>query len=106
MEHRNIRITLAGRVYPMTVTAVQEESIRRVAHKIEKMFEVMGESYQVNDRQDILAMIALRLGMETELLNKENETNMKLIHQRLNRSIQALEESLETENVSIDSEPM
>jgi len=70
-----IKLTLADRVYPMTITADQEASLRASAKKIDARIEQLEENYAVRDKQDVLAMCALQYAaqLEKQIENKEVE---------------------------------
>lgn len=73
-ESIKIKIKIADRVYPLSIEANQEESIRIAAKKIEAMIKQLEQSYAVRDKQDVLAMCALQYSTKLEniLNNKEN----------------------------------
>ena len=55
-----IKISIADRVYPLTVEPAQEEGLRSASKKIDAMIKQFEESYAVRDKQDVLAMCALQ----------------------------------------------
>ena len=61
-----IKISIADRVYPLTVDATQEEGLRVAAKKIDTMIKQFEENYAVRDKQDVLAMCALQFASQTE----------------------------------------
>jgi len=68
-----IKLTLADRVYPMTITADQEASLRASAKKIDAMIKQLEENYAVRDKQDVLAMCALQYAAQLEKQSKNKE---------------------------------
>ena len=76
-----IKLTLADRVYPMTITADQEASLRASAKKIDAMIKQLEENYAVRDKQDVLAMCALQYAaqLEKQSENKEVEGSDSII---------------------------
>ena len=68
-----IKLTLADRVYPMTITADQEASLRASAKKIDAMIKQLEENYAVRDKQDVLAMCALQYAAQLEKQSENNE---------------------------------
>ena len=68
-----IKLTLADRVYPMTITADQEASLRASAKKIDSMIKQLQENYAVRDKQDVLAMCALQYAAQLEKQSENNE---------------------------------
>ena len=61
-----IKISIADRVYPLTVEMTQEESLRAAAKKIDAMIKQFEENYAVRDKQDVLAMCALQFASQLE----------------------------------------
>lgn len=61
-----IKISIADRVYPLTVNPAQEEGLRSASKKIEQMIKQFEESYAVRDKQDVLAMCALQFAAQVE----------------------------------------
>ena len=68
-----IKLTLVDRVYPMTITADQEASLRASAKKIEAMIKQLEENYAVRDKQDVLAMCALQYAAQLEKQSENKE---------------------------------
>jgi len=69
---QKIKITIADRVYPLSVTEGQEAFLRNSAKQIEQMMEHYEQNYAVQDKQDVLAMCALQLALQ--LRQKESKT--------------------------------
>lgn len=61
MGDLSIKIKIANRVYPLTVSAKEEEGVRKVADEINKSIAEYEKLYTVKDYQDLLAMVALKL---------------------------------------------
>tara|TARA_B100000927_G_scaffold53888_1_gene40838 strand:+ start:780 stop:1073 length:294 start_codon:yes stop_codon:yes gene_type:complete len=77
-----IKLNVADRVYPLTISPDQEASLRASAKKIEMMTKQLENNYAVRDKQDVLAMCALQYAaqLENQLENKnmESETSKKV----------------------------
>ena len=71
-ELLKIKLTIADRVYPLSVAPEQEEALRASAKKIEAMIKQLEQSYAVRDKQDVLAMCALQYATQMEQ-NRKNE---------------------------------
>ena len=71
-----IKISIADRVYPLTIQMSQEEGLRKAAKSIEAMIKQFEQSYAVRDKQDVLAMCALQMAAQVEqtVLDKNNDT--------------------------------
>ena len=65
-EKLKIKISIADRVYPLTVEPSQEEGLRSASKKIDLMIKQFEESYAVRDKQDVLAMCALQFASQVE----------------------------------------
>lgn len=83
-EKLKIKLSIANRVYPLTIAPSQEEGLRKAAQKIEAMIKQFEQSYSVRDKQDVLAMCALQFASQTEqkVIDKENlseEVEHKLV---------------------------
>ena len=61
MSKVSLKITLAGRTYPLNVPASDEEKVTKAAADINKAVEMLRKNYAVNDHQDLIAMSALQL---------------------------------------------
>lgn len=71
-----IKISIADRVYPLTIQPSQEEGLRKAAKKIEGMIKQFEQSYAVRDKQDVLAMCALQFAAQTEQKNIDKSSDM------------------------------
>ena len=54
-----ITITISGRPYRLTIDRNEEETIRKAAKLIEGQISHYAGNYRYNDKQDLLAMVAL-----------------------------------------------
>jgi cell division protein ZapA len=70
-----IKISIADRVYPLTVDPAQEEGLRSASKKIDAMIKQFEENYAVRDKQDVLAMCALQFAAmaEQQVLDRSQE---------------------------------
>ena len=71
-----IKITIANRVYPLSVAPEQEASLRASAKKIETTIQQLEKNYAVRDKQDVLAMCALQFAAQSEQ-SKGNTSSIK-----------------------------
>ena len=71
-EKLKIKLSIADRVYPLTVDMSQEEGLRSAAKKIDAMIKQFEESYAVRDKQDVLAMCALQFASQVEQKTLDN----------------------------------
>jgi cell division protein ZapA (FtsZ GTPase activity inhibitor) len=61
MEKISLRITIAGRTYPINVLESEKEKVLKAADDINKAIELLSKSYAVKDPLDLLAMSSLQL---------------------------------------------
>ena len=78
-----IKLSIADRVYPLTIQPEQEEGLRKAAKKIEALIKQFEQSYAVRDKQDVLAMCALQCAAQTEQKNLNNESEVLLAEEKL-----------------------
>ena len=71
-EKLKIKLSIADRVYPLTVNMSQEEGLRSACRKIEVMIKQFEENYAVRDKQDVLAMCALQFASQLEQKQIDN----------------------------------
>ncbi|WP_294202406.1 cell division protein ZapA [Chryseobacterium endophyticum] len=93
MEVRRITINIAGRVYPLNVPAAEEETLRKVGKQIENMIKDFEQNFDVRDKQDALAMCALKLGTNAEVVSMNYDKTIQSTNERLARINQSLNET-------------
>lgn len=71
MSELSIRVVIAGRTYPLTVDAEEEEFVRKAARSIDEKINELKDQYAVNDMQDFLAMVALEFSTRLQKPVKE-----------------------------------
>ncbi|GAA4272332.1 cell division protein ZapA [Aquimarina gracilis] len=79
-----IKLSIADRVYPLTINPEQEEGLRKAAKKIEAMIKQFEQSYAVRDKQDVLAMCALQFAAQVEQKTIDKDGDMTNVANRLN----------------------
>ncbi|MDO1500829.1 cell division protein ZapA [Winogradskyella maritima] len=89
-----IKLSIANRVYPLTIDPSQEEGLRKATKKIEAMISQFEQSYSVRDKQDVLAMCALQFAAQVEqksidkaYVNEEVQDKLKALNTLLNNHI-------------------
>ncbi len=58
MEQLSIRLKIGNREYPMTIKKEEEELIRKVGKKINEQINSYKTKMNIDDPQDLLAMVA------------------------------------------------
>ena len=82
-EKLKIKLSIANRVYPLTIDPSQEEGLRKAAKKIEAMIKQFEQSYSVQDKQDVLAMCALQFASQIEQKSIDKETVSEEVEEKL-----------------------
>ncbi|HMN06871.1 MAG TPA: cell division protein ZapA [Flavobacteriales bacterium] len=77
MEEKSIRIELAGRAYPLTIHAEEEENVRTAAKEINDSIDRLKASYPLTDKQDLLAMAALEVSTRALNVAKASSPGME-----------------------------
>ena len=73
MEKLSIKVKIADREYPMKVDARDEENIRKAGKLINERLRSYREKFGIDDKQDLLAMVAF--DSTVEKLKVEGETH-------------------------------
>ncbi|APG59377.1 cell division protein ZapA [Christiangramia salexigens] len=89
-----IKISIADRVYPLTIQPSQEEGLRKAAKKIEAMIKQFEQNYAVRDKQDVLAMCALQFAAQTEQKNIDKSSEMLEAEDKLRSLNELLQQHL------------
>mgnify|MGYP001087446495 FL=1 len=66
------KLTIANRVYPLSVSPDQEASLRLSAKKIEATILQLEKNYAVRDKQDVLAMCSLQYAAQLEKFKNQS----------------------------------
>jgi cell division protein ZapA (FtsZ GTPase activity inhibitor) len=93
-DQLKIKLSIADRVYPLTINPSQEEGLRLAAKKIEEMIKRFEQSYAVRDKQDVLAMCALQFAAQVEQKEIDNESDTQDVEQKLEALNKLLHEHL------------
>lgn len=64
MSEISVKLKIAGREYPLSVKAAEEEMVRKAAELINQQVNEYEKNYSVNNKQDLLAMSALQLATQ------------------------------------------
>jgi len=89
-----IKLSIADRVYPLTINPAQEEGLRLATKKIEQMIKRFEKSYAVRDKQDVLAMCALQFAAQVEQKQIDKISDTAQVEEKLEALNQLLEEHL------------
>ena len=84
IDNLKIKVTIADRVYPLTIkNEREEEGIRLAVKKINEMVKQFEQNYEVRDKQDVLAMCALQFASKIEQKGIEQTEGTKEAEDRL-----------------------
>ncbi len=89
-EELKIKLSIANRVYPLTINPKQEEGLRKATKKIEAMIGQFEQNYSVRDKQDVLAMCALQFGAQVE----QKSIDKEYVNDEVKEKLEALNELL------------
>ena len=70
MGEKSVKISIAGRLYPITVDSKEETYVYDAANRINERVARLETQFAVKDKQDLLAMIALQFA--TQYLEAQN----------------------------------
>jgi cell division protein ZapA len=82
-EKLKIKLSIADRVYPLTIDPKQEEGLRKAAKNIENLVKKFEQNYAVRDKQDVLAMCALQFASKIEQGGIDQSEGTKAAMERL-----------------------
>lgn len=94
-EKLKIKVSIADRVYPLTIDYNQEEGLRAASKKIDLMIKQYEENYAVRDKQDVLAMCALQFASQVEQKKIEKSDDYKESLEKLEKINEVLAHYLE-----------
>lgn len=95
-ESLKIKVTVAGRVYPLKVkNAIEEEGMRKAAKQINSLVTKFEKNYAVSDKQDVLAMCALQFASLNEINALSSDKDLVEAKEKLNTLNALLDAHLE-----------
>ncbi len=71
-----IKITIAGRTYPLQVNIEDEVTMRKIVKDINEDINKFQMMYQDKDKQDCLAMVALSNAVDLQKLSNSTQTDI------------------------------
>jgi len=89
-NQQKIKLSIADRVYPLTINPDQEEGLRKATKKIEEMIKRFEKSYAVRDKQDVLAMCALQFAAQVE----QKQIDTIEVSQQVEKKLETLDQLL------------
>jgi cell division protein ZapA len=94
MDKLKIKLSIANRIYPLTIDPSQEEGLRKAALDINNMIKQLEQSYSVNDKQDVLAMCALQFASKNKQRSIDNNLSNNSVTVKLRELNNLIQESV------------
>lgn len=66
MSKKNVKITIAGRTYPLTISEDEEAVVLKSQELINNNIDKLKKQYNINDSQDLLAMTTLEFAAKIQ----------------------------------------
>jgi cell division protein ZapA len=85
MNDLAIKIRIADRDYPMRVAVADEERLRLAGRQLSEQLREYREKYGIQDKQDLLAMVALATMADSLKVSKEKDGTDADLTERLAR---------------------
>ncbi|GGG52250.1 MULTISPECIES: cell division protein ZapA [Hymenobacter] len=85
MSELSIKIRVADRDYPMRVSPQDEERLRLAGRLLNERLKEFRDRYGIQDKQDLLAMIALSTMADQLKVSKEKDGTDAALTERLAR---------------------
>ena len=85
MSELSIKIRIAERDYPMRVSPLEEERLRLAGRQLNERIKEFREQYGIQDKQDLLAMIALSTMADGLKVSKEKDGTDAALTERITR---------------------
>lgn len=83
MSELSIKIRIAEREYPMRVKEEEEERLRVVGKLLNERLRFFKEQFNIQDKQDLLAMVAFETMVEKLKLEDEKNNHLSKVGQQL-----------------------
>ncbi len=84
-EQLSIKVSIAGRIYPLTIDRNEEENVRKAVKNINEKVNDYEKNYNIKDRQDLLAMSSLHFASQATEIHHHTSKEEKLILERLEK---------------------
>lgn len=78
MSEVNIKVEIAGSIFPLKVNAEDEQNIKEAVNMINTKLYEFEKAYAVKDKKDVLAMVMLQL--VSQLYKQANSAEKELSH--------------------------
>ena len=95
--NQNIKITIAGRPYRLSVKLEEEEIVRKAADYVNQTILDYSKAFEYKDHQDLFAMIALQTSANSIRLEEERSFRNKDLEIKLSEIDEVLSTYLKEE---------
>lgn len=95
MNSIKIKINIAGRQYPLTINAEEEEAVRNAGKEINKLIQEFEDRYAVTDKQDAISMVALQMASKLNIVKSQGEGNSAIANEKILELTEFIERELE-----------
>src|SRR5690349_10223176 len=99
MSEVNIKVEVAGTVYPLRVNAEDESNIKEAVDLINNKIAEFERNYAIKDKRDVLGMVMLQL--VSQLYKQASTAERELSH--LKQLFTEVEEMLKTHQQNVDT---
>ena len=93
MEKLSIKIMIGNRAYSMKVPMEEEQKVRLAAKELNKKISKVGKKMNIQDLQDILAMISFELTIDANKSNYKIHENQQA-QEKINTLIKLIDEKI------------
>lgn len=80
---QKIKLSIADRVYPLSVPEGEEAILREAAKSLNVMVDHFEKNYAVKDKQDVLAMCALQIAVQSSKEADANTTSQSDVYKKI-----------------------
>ncbi len=94
MDDLSIKIKIADREYPMKVKLSDEERVRMAGKLINEKLKSYREQYGIDDKQDLLAMVAFDCIVDKMSAEESHQVIDKTVFEKVNSLNQLVSQSI------------
>jgi len=84
-DQLSIKVSIAGRIYPLTIERSEEENVRKAVKTINDKVNEFEKNFNIKDRQDLLAMSSIFFASQATEIHHHNSKEEKGILERLEK---------------------
>jgi cell division protein ZapA len=81
----SIKVSIVGRIYPVTIERNEEENVRKAVKAINEKVSDYEKNFNIKDRQDLLAMVSLNFASQSVELQHSNHKDEQSILDKLEK---------------------